>query len=57
MKKYTGVSDFFKDLSKRALLSRSIEEIMSKVPIVGYMIFAGTFSASFYKIFSNRFST
>lgn len=30
---------------------------MYQIPIVGYMIFAGTFSASFYKIFSNRFST
>lgn len=30
---------------------------MYQIPIVGYMIFAGTFSASFYRIFSNRFST
>jgi len=28
-----------------------------KLPIVGYMILAGTFSANFYRIFSNRFST
>lgn len=57
MKRYGGVSAFFRDLSKRAILTRSMEEVMYQIPIVGYMIFAGTFSASFYRIFSNRFST
>ena len=57
MKRYNGASEFFKDISKRAILTRSMEEIMHQIPIVGYMILAGTFSANFYKIFSNRFST
>ena len=30
---------------------------MHQIPIVGYMIMAGTFSANFYKIFANKFST
>lgn len=30
---------------------------MYHIPILGYMIFAGTFSAGFYKIFANKFST
>jgi hypothetical protein len=57
MKRFNGVSGFFKDLSKRAILTRSMEELMVRIPIVGYMIFAGTFSTNFYKIFSNKFST
>lgn len=57
MRRYNGAAEFFKDLSKRAILTRSIEQIMSEIPILGYMIFAGTFSANFYRICSNRFST
>jgi hypothetical protein len=57
MKKYQTASDFFKDLSKRAILSKSIEEIMMVIPIVGFLIAAGSFTRAFYKIFSNHFST
>jgi hypothetical protein len=57
MKRYGAASEFFKDLSKRAILSKSIEEIMHTVPIIGFLMAAGSFTQAFYNIFSNRFST
>ncbi len=57
MKRYNSPSDFFKDLSKRAILSKSLEEIMMVIPIVGFLIVAGSFTKAFYEIFSNHFST
>ena len=57
MKNYNGASSFFKDFSKRAIMARSINEIMQALPMIGYFIAAGAFTVNFYKIFSNRFST
>lgn len=57
IKKYNNASDFFKDLSKRAILSKSLQEIMMVIPIIGFLIVAGSFSKAFYTIFSNKFST
>lgn len=57
MKKYNSAADFFTDLSKRAILSKSMEQIMMSVPILGFLLAAGTFTKTFYNIFSNKFST
>jgi len=57
MKNYAQPSDFFKDFSKRAILSKSIDQIMLALPIVGFFLAAGTFAKEFYRIFSNHFST
>lgn len=57
MKKYTEAADFFRDLSQRAVLAKSIQEIMQTFPIVGFLMAAGSFGRAFYQIFSNKFST
>ena len=57
MKQYHQPSDFFKDFSKRAILSKSIDQIMLALPIIGFFIAAGTFAVEFYRIFSNHYST
>ena len=57
MKQYHQPSDFFKDFSKRAILSKSIDQIMLALPIIGFFIAAGTFAVEFYHIFSNHYST
>jgi hypothetical protein len=57
MKEYHKASDFFKDFSKRAILSKSIEQIMLALPLVGFFLAARTFTKAFYTIFSNHFST
>ena len=57
MKRYVHAADFFQDLSKRAILSKSIEEILHTFPIVGFLMAAGSFGKAFYRIFSNKFST
>jgi hypothetical protein len=57
MKNYNKAADFFHDLSKRAILAKSLEEIMHKFPVVGFLMAAGSFGKTFYQIFSNKFST
>jgi len=57
MKNYSGVSAFFSDLSRRAILMKSAEELIHQLPIYGYIILAGTFSINFYQILTNKLST
>ena len=57
MKQYSGVNAFFLDLSRRAILIKSAEELIHQLPIFGYIILAGTFSIKFYKILTNKLST
>ena len=57
MKKYSQAADFFHDLSKRAILAKSVQEIMQTFPIFGFLMAAGSFGRAFYLIFSNKFST
>lgn len=57
MKQYAQASDFFKDFSKRTILSKSINQLMLALPIIGFLLAAGTFVKGFYDVFSNHFST
>lgn len=57
MKRYSGINSFLSDLSRRAVLMKSMEELILQLPILGYMLLAGTFSLEFYRILTNKFAT
>jgi hypothetical protein len=52
--KYKDANHFLKDLSKYTIIGGSISYILSKVPILSYLIIAGGFSYTFYHTWSNR---
>ncbi len=52
--KYKSVGGFIEDLSKKLLLSTSLNFMIGRLPLLGYLLIIGGFSLSFYNIMRNQ---
>lgn len=50
---YDSVGSFIADFSRRAIVSSSLNVMISRIPLFGYFLILGGFSLSFYNIFQN----
>mgnify|MGYP000843964081 FL=1 len=50
---YDSVGSFITDFSRKALISSSLNIMISRIPLFGYFLILGGFSLSFYNIFQN----
>lgn len=55
LNKYDSVQSFLTDFSKTALVSTSLNFIVSNIPMIGYVLVTGGFSLTFYQILKNNF--
>lgn len=51
---YDSVGSFVMDFSQKALLSSSLNFMISRLPLLGYFLIVGGFSLSFYNILQNK---
>lgn len=51
---YDSIGSFISDFSKKAILSSSLNFMISRLPILGYFLIVGGFSLSFYTILQNK---
>ena len=53
---YDNVGDFMVSLSKRTLISGSLNYILMSVPLLAYVFATGGFTYTFYFILSNKYA-
>lgn len=51
---YDSVGSFVADFSQKALISSSLNFMISRLPLLGYFLIVGGFSISFYSILQNK---
>lgn len=51
---YDSIGSFIADFSRKALVSSSLNIMISRIPLFGYFLILGGFSLSFYNIFQNK---
>lgn len=54
---YKDASQFLKDISQRAILTHSFNTIFQRIPIIGYLLIAGSLTYSFYSVMKNRMNS
>ena len=55
LNKYDSFQSFFTDFSKNAVISTSLNFVVSNIPLIGYILVTGGFSLTFYNLLKNDF--
>lgn len=55
LNKYDSFQSFLTDFSKKAVISTSLNFVVSNIPLIGYILVTGGFSLTFYNLLKNDF--